>query len=64
MGYYAPATNRVPRFVEFVQNAFHADAFPQDGVPFAGLQSAASTCAERRMHPYSLSRQRIERSYR
>jgi RNA recognition motif-containing protein len=64
MGYYAPATNFVPGLAQFVHNAFYGASFPQDAATFGGIHAVASACADRRMHPYSLSRQRVERSYR
>jgi hypothetical protein len=64
MGYYAPATSYVPGLAQYVHNAFYGASFPQDAASFGGLHSMASACSDRRMHPYSLSRQRVERTHR
>lgn len=64
MGYYAQATSYPPEIAQFMQRALYGPSFKQDSPSFGAMYGIPSARAERRMHPYSLRRERVERSYR
>lgn len=64
MGYYTPATCYPPEITEFVQSALYGPSFKHGSPAFSSLYGMPSARADRRMQPYPMTRERVERSYR
>jgi RNA recognition motif-containing protein len=64
MGFFAPASTYAPELAQYVHGAFYGGAFPLDAASFGTSHPVQSARADRRIHPYTVGRDRVERSYR